>query len=63
MKDVKIDSIKGKERIEQLEKRAKFLKERIEHSDKDLSWDKQEYTALIWILNKIKGEVSNEGLR
>jgi hypothetical protein len=47
-------------KIKCLIKRANYLEERIENSDKELSYDKQEMAALVWVLHEIDVRVQEE---
>ena len=45
---------KEAERIERLERRYKFLIERVEHYKEELSYDLAEASALRWIIDEYK---------
>ena len=46
-------------KLETLERRADFLAKRISTSDTDLSYDKQELSALRWALDVLRPQFSN----
>ena len=48
-------------KLQTLRKRADYLKNRIDKSPFDLSYDKQEYSALVWALSIIANHLDIDG--
>jgi hypothetical protein len=58
-----LNTLRGAGRIERLKKRLRHLDDRIASSDKDLSYDKAEASALRWaveILEQLRKEIRGE---
>jgi hypothetical protein len=52
---------KARERIKALDRRCDFLAIRVAGSDKDLSFDKQELSALRWAIRELTAIYGNAG--